>query len=46
MKRDVKGTVKINADNLGTIRELKDFLDIPRKCQWVTNLDCDRLWWH
>ena len=46
MKRDVKGTVKINADNLGTIRELKDFLDIPRKCQWVTNLDCDRLWRH
>lgn len=46
MKRNVKGTVKINADNLGTIRELKDFLDIPRKCQWVTNLDCDRLWRH
>ncbi len=44
MKRDVKGTVKVTADNLGTIRELKDFLDIPRCCQWLTKLDCDRLW--
>lgn len=44
MKRDVKGTVKINADNLGTIRELKDVLAIPTKCQWLTHLDCDRLW--
>ena len=43
-KQDIKGTVKITANNLGTIRELKDFLDIPRHCQWNTHLECEKLW--